>query len=113
MSKLALSALSAALAVAALALPSSANAATRAVVEVAYATNGSGGYVHDCAAQPVGAYLARVTSCYVERVDGSARLCVQVVVHNIPIGGTYWSQLHCTDPAAPGAATAGGGVFRV
>ena len=90
----------------------SASAVTRAIGVGAYA-KGPNGWVHDCHAVPVGAYVVSIERCYVEEIDGSARLCGQIRVRDlrdIIIGGSYLGTLQCSDPNAPGAATAG--AFR-
>ena len=93
-------------------VPSSADAVTRATGVGAYA-KGPNGWVKDCRAVPVGAYVVSVYRCYVEEIDGSARLCAQIRVQelrDIILGGSYLGTLQCSDPAAPGAAT--GGALR-
>ena len=89
--------------------PSSASAVTRATGVGAYA-KGPNGWIKDCRAVPVGAYVVSVYRCYVEEINGSARLCAQIRVQelrDIVLGGSYLGTLQCSDPAAPGAATAG------
>ena len=102
--------LAAALCIAALAVPSTAGAITRAIGEGAYAKTANG-WVYDCVAQPIGAYIVSVPTCYVEEINGSARLCARLSAREL-FGATYTSSLQCTDPNAPGAALAGAGTFR-
>jgi hypothetical protein len=93
-------------------VPSTASAVTRAVGEGVYA-KGPNGWIKDCRAVPVGAYVVRITQCYVEETAGSARLCAQIHVQTLGeviTGGGYTGTLQCSDPNAPGAATAG--AFR-
>ena len=94
-------------------VPSTASAVTRAIGEGVYAKSPSG-WVTDCRAVPVGAYVVSVYRCYVEEIDGSARLCAQIRVQDLRDivvgGGSYLGTLQCSDPNAPGAATAG--AFR-
>jgi hypothetical protein len=93
-------------------VPSTASAITRATGVGVYA-KGPSGWVKDCRAVPVGPYIATIYRCYVEEINGSARLCAQIRVQDlrdIVIGGSYLGTLQCSDPNAPGAATAG--AFR-
>ena len=90
--------------------PSSADAVTRATGVGAYAKDPRGGWVKDCRAAPVGAYVVSVYRCYVEEIDGSARLCAQIRVQDLQdiiVGGAYIGPLMCSDPNAAGAGTAG------
>jgi hypothetical protein len=113
MSKRVIGLLGATVCVAALAVPTSANAVTRAAGEGVYAKT-STGYTAECRAVPIGAYIVSVQRCYVEQVGESARLCAQVQVRTIGIDHYEWwlSSLQCSDPTAPGAATAGALTFR-
>jgi hypothetical protein len=90
-------------------VPSTASAVTRATGVGVYA-KGPNGWVKECRAVPVGAYIVSIYRCYVEEIDGSARLCAQIRVQelgDIVIGGSYIGALQCSDPNAPGAASAG------
>ena len=111
MSKRFLGLVGATLCIAALAAPSNASAVTRAVGEGVYAKTDSG-FTTQCRAAPLGAYIVTVTQCYVEQVNGSARLCAQVRTYTLDRFTSYLSGLQCSDPAAPGAATAGALTFR-
>ena len=111
MSKRFLGLVGATLCIAALAAPSNASAVTRAAGEGVYAQSGAG-YTSECRAAPLGAYIVTVTQCYVEQVNGSARLCAQVRTYSIDRFTSWLSSVQCSDPAAPGAATAGALTFR-
>jgi hypothetical protein len=112
MSKRLIGVVAAAVCVVGFVVPSTASAVTRATGVGVYA-KGPSGWVKDCRAAPVGPYIVSIYRCYVEEINGSARLCAQIRVQDlrdIVIGGSYIDTLQCSDPNAPGAATAG--AFR-
>ena len=112
MSKRLIGVVAAAACVVGVVVPSTASAVTRATGVGVYA-KGPSGWVKDCRAVPIGPYVVSIYRCYVEEIDGSARLCAQIRVQelsDIIIGGSYIGPLQCSDPNATGAAS--GGAFR-
>jgi hypothetical protein len=90
-------------------VPSSASAVTRATGVGVYAASPQGGWVYDCNAVPIGPYIARVERCYMDESTGSPRLCAQASARdlNVLFPSSWLGQVTCSDPNAPGAATAG------
>jgi len=109
MSKRLIGVVAAAVCAAGFVVPSSASAITRATGVGVYAASPKGGWTYDCRAVPVGLYIASVYRCYMDTSTGRARLCAQARAQdlNVVFPNSWLGQLTCSDPNAPGAATAG------
>ncbi len=109
MSKRLIGVVAAAVCAAGFVVPSSAGAITRATGVGVYAASPQGGWVYDCHAVPVGPYIATVYRCYMDLTTGSPRLCAQARAQdlNVVFPSSWLGPLTCSDPNAPGAATAG------
>ena len=90
-------------------VPSSANAASRATGIGVYSLDAKGGWVTQCRVVPVGPYIATVVKCAMDFSTGSPRLCAQARAQDLSIvfPQSWYGQVTCSDPNAPGAGTAG------
>ena len=112
MSKLARTALAAALAATALVVPVTADAATRAVVEIAY-TKTSSGWDTECRAQAiVVGGVAQVPTCYVSTASGSVQLCFDMRIVNVTGFTSFYAPLRCEAPNVDVPGVGGAGVYR-